>query len=99
MEYKKNDYLTVKIEDMSNEGEGIGKVDGFTLFVKDTVIGDTAKVKLIKVKKNYAFARLEEIIKPSADRVDAICPVHRQCCRACPMRASCDLSRTRCGTI
>ena len=79
MEYKKNDYLTVKIEDMSNEGEGIGKVDGFTLFVKDTVIGDTAKVKLIKVKKNYAFARLEEIIESSADRVDAVCPVHRQC--------------------
>lgn len=79
MEYKKNDYLTVKIEDMSNEGEGIGKVDGFTLFVKDTVIGDTAKVKLIKVKKNYAFARLEEIIELSADRVDAVCPVHRQC--------------------
>ncbi|MBQ8116618.1 MAG: class I SAM-dependent RNA methyltransferase [Lachnospiraceae bacterium] len=79
MEYKKNDYLTVKIEDMSNEGEGIGKVDGFTLFVKDTVIGDKARVKLIKVKKNYAFARLEEIIEPSADRVDAVCPVHRQC--------------------
>ena len=79
MEYKKNDYLTVKIEDMSNEGEGIGKMDGFTLFVKDTVIGDKARVKLIKVKKNYAFARLEEIIEPSADRVNAVCPVHRQC--------------------
>ncbi|MBR1852316.1 MAG: 23S rRNA (uracil(1939)-C(5))-methyltransferase RlmD [Lachnospiraceae bacterium] len=79
MNYKKNDYLTVKIEDMSNEGEGIGKVDGFTLFVKDTVIGDTAKVKLVKVKKNYAFARLEEIIEPSANRVEPVCPVHRQC--------------------
>ena len=79
MEYKKNDYLTVTIEDMSNEGEGIGKVDGFTLFVKDTVIGDTAKVKLMKVKKNYAFARLEEILEPSSDRVEAVCPVHRQC--------------------
>jgi len=79
MEYKKNDYLTVKIEDMSNEGEGIGKVDGFTLFVKDTVIGDTARVKLMKVKKHYAFARLEEILTPSPDRVEPVCPTHRAC--------------------
>ena len=77
MEYKKNDYLTVTIEDMSNEGEGIGKVDGFTLFVKDTVIGDTARVKLMKVKKHYAFARLEEILTPSPDRVEPVCPTHR----------------------
>ena len=77
--YKKNDHLIVTIEDMSNEGEGIGKVDGFTLFVKDTVIGDKARVKLMKVKKSYAFARLEEILESSPDRVQPVCPTHRQC--------------------
>jgi 23S rRNA (uracil1939-C5)-methyltransferase len=79
MEYKKNDYLTVTIEDMSSEGEGIGKADGFTLFVKDAVIGDTAEVKIIKVKKSYAYARLEKLLKPSAYRVEPVCPTYRQC--------------------
>jgi 23S rRNA (uracil1939-C5)-methyltransferase len=79
MEYKKNDYLTVTIEDMSSEGEGIGKADGFTLFVKDAVIGDTAEVKIIKVKKSYAYARLERLLKPSVHRVEPVCPTYRQC--------------------
>lgn len=79
MEYKKNDYLTVTIEDMSSEGEGIGKVDGFTLFVKDAVIGDTAEVKIVKAKKNYAYARLEKLLIPSPHRVEPVCPTYRQC--------------------
>lgn len=79
IEFQKNDYLTVSIEDMSSEGEGIGKVDGFTLFVKDTVIGDTAEVKIIKVKKHYAYARLERLITPSPNRVEPVCPTYRQC--------------------
>lgn len=79
MEYRKNDYLTVTIEDMSSEGEGIGKVDGFTLFVKDAIIGDTAEVKLMKVKKHYAYARLEKLLAPSPYRVNPVCPTYRQC--------------------
>ncbi len=79
MEFKKNDYLTVKIEDISSEGEGIGKVDGFTLFVKDTVIGDVAEVKIMKAKKSYAYARLEKLITPSPYRVEPECPTYRQC--------------------
>ena len=47
MEFKKNDLLTVTIEDMGHDGEGIGKCDGYTVFVKDAVIGDTVRVKLI----------------------------------------------------
>mgnify|MGYP003373987885 CR=1 FL=1 len=58
MSYQKNDVLTVKIEDMGHDGEGIGKCEGYTLFVKDTVIGDLAEVKVIKAKKNYGYARL-----------------------------------------
>ena len=79
MEFQKNDYLTVTIEDISNEGEGIGKADGFTLFVKDTVIGDVAEVKIMKVKKHYAYARLEKLVKASSYRADPICPTYRQC--------------------
>ena len=66
MSYQKNDVLTVKIEDMGHDGEGIGKCEGYTLFVKDTVIGDLAEVKVIKAKKNYGYARLMRLIEPSA---------------------------------
>lgn len=79
MEYKKNVCVTVTIEDMSSEGEGIGKTDGFTLFVKDTVIGDVAEVKIVKAKKHYAYARLEKLIKPSPHRVEPVCPTYRPC--------------------
>lgn len=79
MEYKKNDCVTVTIEDMSTEGEGIGKVDGFALFVKDTVPGDTVEVKIVKSKKNYAYARLEKVLSPSPFRVEPRCAYHRQC--------------------
>ena len=50
---KKNDTVIVTIEDMSENGEGIGKSEGYTLFVKDTVIGDRAEVKTKKAKKTY----------------------------------------------
>ena len=79
MEYKKNDMLTVTIEDMGHDGEGIGKVDGYTVFVKDAVIGDTVQAKIMKTKKNYGYARLMEIITPSPDRVEPLCPYARQC--------------------
>ena len=79
MSYQKNDVLTVKIEDMGHDGEGIGKCEGYTLFVKDTVIGDLAEVKVIKAKKNYGYARLVRLIEPSAHRVESVCPVARPC--------------------
>ena len=79
MEYKKNDILTVKIEDIGNDGEGIGKVEGYTLFVKDAIIGDVISCKVIKTKKNYGYARLEKILTPSPVRREPVCPVHRQC--------------------
>jgi len=79
MEFKKNDYVTVTIEDIGNDGEGIGKVDGFTLFIKDAVIGDTVEAKIMKSKKHYAYARLEKVVKPSPFRVEPKCAYHRQC--------------------
>jgi len=77
--YNKNDELQITITDQGTNGEGIGKVDGYTLFVKDTVIGDECLVKVIKAKKNYGFARLIEVIKPSEYRVEPRCKVARSC--------------------
>ncbi len=79
MEFRKNDIVTVEIEDIGSEGEGIGKADGFALFVKDALMGDVVEAKIVKVKKNYAYARLEKVLKPSPFRVEAKCACHRQC--------------------
>ncbi|MDE7478431.1 MAG: 23S rRNA (uracil(1939)-C(5))-methyltransferase RlmD [Lachnospiraceae bacterium] len=64
---------------MGIDGEGIGKIDGFTFFVKDAVIGDEVEAKVMKVKKGYAYARLMKIIIPSPNRTEPKCPYHRQC--------------------
>lgn len=77
--YRKNDSVTVTIEDLGAEGEGIGKIDGFPLFVKDAVPGDTVEVKIVKCKKNYAYARLEKVVTPSPFRVESKCAFHRKC--------------------
>ena len=79
MSLEKNDIVTVSIEDISTTGEGIGKVDGFTLFIKDTVIGDVAEVKIIKSKKTYGYGKLIKIITPSKNRVEPRCPVAKSC--------------------
>ncbi|MCI7148325.1 23S rRNA (uracil(1939)-C(5))-methyltransferase RlmD [bacterium] len=76
---KKNDMAVVTISDMGVDGEGIGKVDGYTLFVKDAVIGDVVNVKVMKAKKQYGYARLMGIVEPSPHRVKPVCPVARQC--------------------
>ena len=75
----KGDIFEVEITDIGNDGEGIGKIDGYTLFIKDAVIGDVVKAKIMKAKKNYAYAHLEEVVKKSEYRVEAKCPIARQC--------------------
>ena len=77
--FKKNDMVTLEITDLGSSGEGIGKVDGFTLFVKDALIGDVIQAKIIKLKKNYGYGRLMEILTPSPSRVEARCPQARAC--------------------
>lgn len=77
--YKKNDIVTVTIEDIGNDGEGIGKAEGYTLFVKDAVIGDVVEARITKCKKNYGYARLEKVVTPSSFRVEPKCRFHRQC--------------------
>lgn len=71
---KKDDVIEVKIEDMGVDGEGIGKADGITLFIKDAVIGDVVQAKIMKMKKSYGYARLLEVLTPSPYRVEPKCP-------------------------
>ena len=79
MGYKKNELVVVTIEDIGSEGFGIGRVDGFALFVKDAVVGDTVEARIVKPNKKYAYARLEKVLKPSPFRVEPKCAYHRQC--------------------
>ena len=75
----KNQKIVVTIEDIGVNGEGIGKVEGYTLFVKDALIGDTVEAVVTKAKKHYGYAKMLRIIEASPDRVPAKCPVARQC--------------------
>ena len=75
---KKNDLFSLKITDMGVDGEGIGKYDGMTFFVKDALIGDEIRARATKLKKHYGYARVEEIITPSPYRVEPQCPLHRR---------------------
>lgn len=77
---QKNDIVTVTITDVGVSGEGIGKVDGYTLFIKDAIIGDVVEAKIMKAKKNYGYARLMNILTPSEYRVEKPeCPMARKC--------------------
>ena len=75
----KNENYQVLIEDMGNDGEGIGHVQGMTVFVKDAVVGDLAEVKIVKVKKNIAYGRLMKLITPSPYRVEPVCDKAKRC--------------------
>lgn len=76
---EKGQIVELRIEDMSAEGAGIGKADGFAVFVKNTVIGDVVKAELTKVKKNYGFGRVTEVVESSPYRQEAQCPYVGQC--------------------
>lgn len=76
---KKNDQVEIDIEDIGSEGEGIGKYQGYTLFVKDTAMGDRALVQVTKTGKTYGYARLVKLIKPSDFRVEPRCPIASKC--------------------
>lgn len=75
----KNDELILEITDVTAEGSGIGKYDGMAVFVPLTTVGDTAKVKILKVKKTYAYAKVIEILTPSKDRIEDNCPYFNKC--------------------
>ncbi len=76
---EKNQEFELTIEDLGNDGEGIGHIDGMAVFVKDAVPGDVIRVRIVKVKKQYAYGRVMEVLMPSSDRVDIRCPKAKQC--------------------
>jgi 23S rRNA (uracil1939-C5)-methyltransferase len=75
----KNQEFVVTIEDIGVNGEGIGKVDGYTLFIKDAIPGDTVRGIVTKDAKKYGYGRMIEILTPSKERVEARCPYARRC--------------------
>lgn len=86
LQLRKNDEIELKIEDIGTNGEGIGRVDGAVIFVRDAVPGDRILAGITKVKKTYAYARLIRILEPSKDRVEPVCP-HAGPCGGCQLQA------------
>lgn len=76
---KKNDIITAEITDNGAGGEGIAKSDGYTLFVKNGVKGDRAELRILKVNKNYGFAKIERLVSPSDMRAVPPCPHFERC--------------------
>ena len=79
MDIRKNNDYELLIEDMTINGEGVGRLDGYALFVKDAIPGDRIIAKVIKTKKNYGYGKLMKVLEPSSDRVEAKCPVAKAC--------------------
>ena len=75
----KNDRLTVYIEDLTHDGNGVAKVDGYPLFIQGALPDETAEVHVLKTLKNYGFAKVVEIVTPSPDRIEAPCVYFKQC--------------------
>lgn len=76
---KKNDIIELEITDYTDKGFGIGRYEGIAVFVPLSAIGDKLKVRIVKLKKSYAYGKIEEILSPSKDRVEPDCPVFSKC--------------------
>ena len=76
---KKNDIVTLEITALTGEGSGVARHEGMAVFVPSTAVGDIVSCRIVKVLKSYAYARAEELITPSPDRVPADCPVYAKC--------------------
>ncbi|WP_308637851.1 23S rRNA (uracil(1939)-C(5))-methyltransferase RlmD [Paenibacillus silvisoli] len=75
----KNEEVTVDIVGLTHEGEGVGRVDGFTLFIQGALPGERVRAKVLKVKKTYGYAKMLELVVGSPDRVEAPCAIYKQC--------------------
>ena len=76
---QKNDLIMLEITDLTEEGQGVGKKDGLVFFVKDSVMGDRVEARILKVKKNYAYAKVEKLLEASPYRITPLCPVAGKC--------------------
>jgi 23S rRNA (uracil1939-C5)-methyltransferase len=76
---KKNDIYNIEIRGMTHEGQGVGRINDFTVFVEGTLLGETAEIRIIKVNKSYAVGKLLKIIKPSSSRILPFCEAYERC--------------------
>lgn len=76
---QKNEIIQLKITALTSEGDGVGRVGDMVFFVPNTAAGDTVSARVLKLKKNVGYARVEEVTVPSADRVEPDCAVSRSC--------------------
>ena len=76
---QKNDLIMLEITDLTEEGQGVGKKDGLVFFVKDSVMGDKVEARILKAKKNYAYAKVEKLLEASPHRIAPLCPVAGKC--------------------
>lgn len=75
----KNDEVLIDIIGMTHDGEGVGRAEGYTLFVPGALPGEKVRVKVLKTKKQYGYAKLMELVQASSDRIAAPCPIYDQC--------------------
>ncbi len=76
---EKNQLYTVEITGLTSEGSGVCRIDNIAVFVPETAVGDKVKIKIVKVLSSYAFGIVDEVIVPSPDRKERICPVYKKC--------------------
>ena len=76
---QKNDLIMLEITDLTEKGQGVGKKDGLVFFVKDSVMGDLVEARILKAKKNYAYAKVEKLLEASPYRITPLCPVAGKC--------------------
>lgn len=76
---KKNEIVELEITGMTNEGCGIGRVNGMVVFVPLSAVGDSLRVRIVKANKSHCYGKIEEIIAPSPDRIEVDCPVFGKC--------------------
>ncbi|MBU3126950.1 23S rRNA (uracil(1939)-C(5))-methyltransferase RlmD [Clostridium tagluense] len=76
---KKNEDYIMTIDNMGYEGEGVGKIDNFTVFVAGAILGEKVKVKIVKISKSFAFGKLLEIIESSSSRIEPVCTIYKNC--------------------
>ncbi|CAG7644674.1 23S rRNA (uracil-C(5))-methyltransferase RlmCD [Paenibacillus solanacearum] len=75
----KNEEYIADVIGIGHDGEGVGRVNGFTLFIQGALPGERVRAKVLKLKKQYGYAKLLEVVEPSPDRVNAPCPIYKQC--------------------
>lgn len=79
MEIKKNQEYIVDIIDNGYEGEGIAKIDNFTIFIQGAIKGEKCKIVIVKVNKSYAYGKLIEVISESKNRKQVDCDTYKRC--------------------